>query len=75
MLSKVKLIDFITQLIGFGTFGKKESNSLNNSIRELADDLESARVKEIMGITEFGRKAKTFDISVRYRILDFECDN
>lgn len=30
------------------------------------EDLESQRVQEIMGISEFGRKAKTFDITVRF---------
>lgn len=49
---------------GFGTFGRGEKNSLNNAIEELADDLESQQVKDIMGITEFGRKAKIFDITV-----------
>lgn len=51
---------------GFGLFGKQETkNSINNAIEELAiDDLESQRVKDIMGISEFGRKAKTFDITV-----------
>ncbi|XP_031621375.1 gastrulation defective protein 1 homolog [Contarinia nasturtii] len=57
--------DAATSTSGFGTFGKseKEKNSLNIAIEELAEDLESQRVKEIMGITEFGRKAKTFDIT------------
>lgn len=51
---------------GFGVFGKQETtNSLNNAIEELADDLESQQVRDIMGISEFGRKAKTFDITVR----------
>lgn len=51
---------------GFGLFGKQETkNSINNAIEELAiDDLESQRVKDIMGISEFGRKAKIFDITV-----------
>lgn len=50
---------------GFGVFGKDEAkNSMNEAIEELADDLESQQVKDIMGISEFGRKAKTFDITV-----------
>lgn len=51
---------------GFGTFGKHAEikNSLNEAIEELADDLENQQVQEIMGISEFGRKAKTFDITV-----------
>lgn len=55
---------------GFGTFGKGEKNSLNNAIEELADDLESQQVKDIMGITEFGRKAKMFDITVKYLFIN-----
>lgn len=54
------------QFLGFGTFGKQEKNSLNNAIEELADDLESQQVRDIMGITEFGRKAKIFDITVSF---------
>lgn len=51
--------------LGFGTFGKQEKNSINNAIEDLAiDDAESQQVKDIMGISEFGRKAKTFDITV-----------
>lgn len=61
------VIIFICPILGFGTFGRKEKNSLNNAIEELADDLESQRVKDIMGITEFGRKAKIFDITVSFR--------
>lgn len=55
---------------GFGTFGKQNKNSLNNAIEslELTEDLESKRVQEIMGISEFGRKAKIFDITVSFQI-------
>lgn len=55
-------------LKGFGVFGKdsEANNSLNVAIEELADDLENQQVKEIMGISEFGTKAKTFDITVRF---------
>lgn len=42
---------------GFGTFGKTSKN-------EDVDDVESQHVKNIMGISAFGRKAKNFDITV-----------
>ncbi|XP_059622309.1 gastrulation defective protein 1 homolog [Phlebotomus argentipes] len=49
---------------GFGTFGKNAPvNKLNQAIEEIADDLESQHVKEVMGISGFGRKAKNFDIA------------
>lgn len=51
-------------LAGFGTFGKQEiENKYNEAIEEIAEDLESQHVKEVMGISEFGRKAKKFDIT------------
>lgn len=56
------------QRSGFGTFGKNESapakNKYNDEIEEISEDLESQHVKEIMGISEFGKKAKSFDIIV-----------
>lgn len=53
-------------LEGFGTFGKnKKDKSFSVAIEEIADDLESQHVQEIMGISEFGRKAKSFSIEVR----------
>lgn len=64
----------VEESTGFGTFGKQTStatsstsgsapkHSLNNQIEEIADDLESQHVKEVMGISSFGRKAKSFDI-------------
>lgn len=53
---------------GFGTFGKSnksstEINKFNEAIEELADDLEDQQIKDVMGITAFGRKAKQFDIN------------
>lgn len=60
--------------VGFGTFGKQEiasQNKYNDEIEEIAEDLESQHVKEIMGISEFGRKAKSFDIVVRRKYLEF----
>ncbi|XP_055704986.1 gastrulation defective protein 1 homolog [Phlebotomus papatasi] len=49
---------------GFGTFGKNAPvNKLNEAIEEITDDLESQHVKEVMGISGFGRKAKSFDIA------------
>lgn len=53
---------------GFGTFSKndeKETNKFNVEIEELGVDLENEEVKNVMGISEFGRKAKVFDIAVR----------
>lgn len=58
---------------GFGTFSKneeierekeKEKNKFNIEIEELGEDLENEEVKNVMGISEFGRKAKVFDIAV-----------
>lgn len=61
--TKTKLFKIIST--GFGTFGKKEAtNKFNEAIEEIAEDLESQHVKEVMGISEFGRKAKSFDITV-----------
>lgn len=60
-------------ILGFGTFGKheQEKNVINNAIEDLAiDDAESQRVKDIMGISEFGRKAKIFDITVSFRLFN-----
>lgn len=51
---------------GFGTFGKiKPSaiNQFNDEIEELAEDLEEQQIKDVMGISGFGRKAKQFDIN------------
>lgn len=45
---------------GFGTFGKQTSTSKSEEV----DDIESQHVKNIMGISAFGRKAKNFDIKV-----------
>lgn len=49
---------------GFGTFGKQTSTSKSEEV----DDIESQHVKNIMGISAFGRKAKNFDITVSYII-------
>ena len=51
---------------GFGTFSKDSQNKYNDAIEEIADDLESQHVQEVMGISGFGRKAKTFDITVSF---------
>lgn len=65
--SKSKLF-LLLFLIGFGTFGQKidAANKFNEQIEEIAEDLESQHVKEVMGISEFGRKSKIFDINVNY---------
>jgi nucleoid DNA-binding protein len=39
-------------------------NKFNNAIEEIAEDLENQHVKEIIGFSSFGRKAKSFDITV-----------
>lgn len=58
-------IVYLINRIGFGTFGTDTTgNKFNDAIEEIADDLENQHVKEIMGISGFGRKAKTFDIVV-----------
>lgn len=58
----------VARFSGFGTFGKNApsnvTNKFHDEIEEIAEDLESQHVKEIMGISEFGKKAKSFDISV-----------
>lgn len=41
-----------------GTFGPPKA------IEALEDDKEAQQVKEVMGISGFGKKAKTFDINV-----------
>lgn len=53
-------------IIGFGTFGKQQTSTPIDAEDLNTEDLESKRVQEIMGISEFGRKAKTFDITVRF---------
>ncbi|CAK1543634.1 unnamed protein product [Leptosia nina] len=45
---------------GFGTFGRPIQE--HKEIEELSDDLESQHVQEVMGIKNFGKKAKNFDI-------------
>lgn len=50
---------------GFKKFGKiNKEEIINEKIDKVSDDLESQHLKEIMGITSFGRKAKVFDIEV-----------
>ena len=47
---------------GFGSFGKIEGKK--DAIEEIAEDLESQHVQEVMGISGFGgRKARNFDIN------------
>ncbi|XP_063976975.1 gastrulation defective protein 1 homolog [Diachasmimorpha longicaudata] len=49
---------------GFGTFGKKAAEKTPTEIRELCseDDEESENLRKIMGMTSFGKKAKSFDV-------------
>lgn len=52
---------------GFGKFGKASSSATKPvDIVELEDDVEQRQLKEVMGIVGFGKKAKTFDVEVRY---------
>lgn len=45
---------------GFGKFGGTSTNSVETE--SIPQDPETQKVKETMGITGFGRKAKTFDV-------------
>ncbi|KRT81964.1 hypothetical protein AMK59_5053, partial [Oryctes borbonicus] len=44
----------------FGTFGTDAQKSIQ--IEALEDDMEQHKMKEVMGITQFGKKAKSFNI-------------
>lgn len=49
---------------GFGTFGKKSLETNITKINEIKpeDEEESQNLKQVMGITGFGKKAKSFDV-------------
>ncbi|KAF3428285.1 hypothetical protein E2986_05979 [Frieseomelitta varia] len=49
---------------GFGTFGKKSVETNVTKMNEIRpeDEEESQNLKEVMGITGFGKKAKSFDV-------------
>lgn len=47
---------------GFGTFGRTPIKEQSKEIEDIADDLESQHVHQVMGIRNFGKKAKNFDI-------------
>ncbi|XP_041974755.1 gastrulation defective protein 1 homolog [Aricia agestis] len=47
---------------GFGKFGRTPIQE-QKEIEEIADDLESQHVQEVMGIKNFGKKAKNFNIN------------
>lgn len=53
-----------SSLSGFGKFGKKAIEENTTEIAEIRpeDEEESENVKKIMGISGFGKKAKTFDV-------------
>lgn len=54
----------------FGKFGKATvTPSKPVEIENLEDDLEHKEMKEIMGISGFGKKAKSFDVEVRINIF------
>ncbi|XP_047540300.1 gastrulation defective protein 1 homolog [Vanessa atalanta] len=46
---------------GFGTFGRTPIQE-QKDIEEIAEDLESQHVQQVMGIKNFGKKAKNFDV-------------
>ncbi|CAG9792878.1 unnamed protein product [Diatraea saccharalis] len=46
---------------GFGTFGRTPIQE-QREIEEIADDLENQHVQQVMGIKNFGKKAKNFDL-------------
>ncbi|XP_072948241.1 gastrulation defective protein 1 homolog [Epargyreus clarus] len=46
---------------GFGTFGRTPIQE-QKEIEEIADDLESQHVHQVMGIRNFGKKAKNFNV-------------
>ncbi|XP_013193892.2 gastrulation defective protein 1 homolog [Amyelois transitella] len=47
---------------GFGSFGRTPIQD-HKEIEELSDDLENQHVHQVMGIKNFGKKAKNFDIA------------
>ena len=49
---------------GFGTFGKKAPEQNSVAMQEIMpeDEEETAQMEKLMGMSSFGRKAKTFDI-------------
>lgn len=46
---------------GFGTFGRIPIQE-QKEIEEIADDLENQHVEQVMGIKNFGKKAKNFNV-------------
>lgn len=46
---------------GFGTFGRTLIQE-QNEIEEIAEDLENQHVQQVMGIKNFGKKAKSFNL-------------
>ncbi|CAH2097375.1 unnamed protein product [Euphydryas editha] len=51
---------------GFGTFGRTPIQE-QKDIEEIAEDLESQHVHQVMGIKNFGKKAKNFDVEEMIR--------
>lgn len=49
------------QTSGFGTFGRTPIQE-HKEIEEIADDLENQHVHQVMGIKNFGKKAKSFNV-------------
>ncbi|XP_028174617.1 gastrulation defective protein 1 homolog [Ostrinia furnacalis] len=53
--------DEVSSTSGFGTFGRTPIQE-HKEIEEIADDLENQHVHQVMGIKNFGKKAKNFDV-------------
>ena len=49
---------------GFGIFGKKQEEKNKEAMEEIKpeDEEENEKLKEIMGMSSFGKKARTFDV-------------
>lgn len=56
---------FILQT-GFGTFGKTIPTKIIESEEDEATEADNKQMAEIMGITSFGKKAQSFDITVSF---------
>lgn len=49
---------------GFKKFGKDDHSK---KVDEVSEELEQQTLRDVMGITGFGKKAKVFDIKVSYK--------
>lgn len=59
---------------GVGGFKKMGKQQLIRQVEEVTEDMESQHLKEVMGISGFGRKAaKVFDINVSIEEYIYIC--